>query len=121
MVDVDLDVRCGEIVRDWFKAQSKYDVAARGRIYSNLKCKRCVFILNLGAATMVDGNNEELSTLHVWTIRWWSSDAQRAALVGEGTSHDIVLIPQLCCLQKTEVYQEIYNGPDTAYTKAWDG
>ena len=53
-----------------------------------MKCKRCVFILNLGAATMVDGNNEELSTLHVWTIRWWSWDAQQdwPLLVGEGTS-----------------------------------
>lgn len=38
------------------------------------------------AATMVDGNNEELSTLHVWTIRWWSSDAQRAALVENVTT-----------------------------------
>lgn len=67
------------------KRSQKYDVAARGRIWS---VRDAVFILNLG---------EELSTLHVWTIRWWSSDAQRdwPLLVGEGTSHNtVVLIPQ---------------------------
>ncbi len=60
---------------------------------------------------------EELSTLHVGTIRWWSlgcsTGSANAWLGGSFPA------PCLLTLVRNKVYQEIYNGPDTAYTKAW--